>query len=77
MSRQILDQKEPIAVKVVMLGKSAQEFVRDEPFTLGSLLTEMGIDGQMEARVNGQVAEKGRVLKPGDMVLLVPKIRGG
>ncbi|MBI5166792.1 MAG: hypothetical protein HY998_03480 [candidate division NC10 bacterium] len=77
MSRQLLDQKEPIAVKVVMLGKSAQEFVRDEPFTLSSLLTEMGIDGQMEARVNGQLTEKGRVLKPGDLVLLVPKIRGG
>lgn len=72
-----LGVREPIAVKVVMLGKSTQELVRDPGTTLGDVLAEQGVSGQMEARVNGETADPARRLADRDVVLLVPKIRGG
>jgi len=72
-----LGVREPIAVKVVMLGKSTQELVRDPGTTLGDILAEQGVTGQMEARVNGETAKLSRPLADRDVVLLVPKIRGG
>ncbi|MEK7338754.1 MAG: MoaD/ThiS family protein [candidate division NC10 bacterium] len=72
-----LGVREPIAVKVVMLGKSTQELVRDPGTTLGDILAEQGVAGQMEARVNGETAKLSRPLADRDVVLLVPKIRGG
>ena len=64
-------------VKIVTLGKSTQEVRRDRPFTLDSLLTELGVNGGLEVRVNGQAVERTRLLTHGDTVLMVPKIRGG
>ena len=64
-------------VKIVTLGKSTQEVRRDRPFTLDSLLTELGINGGLEVRVNGQAVERTRLLTHGDTVLMVPKIKGG
>ena len=72
-----LGVREPIAVKVVMLGKSTQELVRDPGTTLGDILAEQGVAGQMEARVNGETANPSRRLADRDVVLLVPRIRGG
>ncbi|MBI3006869.1 MAG: MoaD/ThiS family protein [candidate division NC10 bacterium] len=72
-----LGVREPIAVKVVMLGKSTQELVRDPGTTLGDILAEQGVAGQMEVRVNGETANPARRLADRDVVLLVPKIRGG
>ncbi len=72
-----LGVREPIAVKVVMLGKSTQELVRDPGTTLADILAEQGVAGQMEARVNGETANPSRRLADRDVVLLVPKIRGG
>ena len=72
-----LGVREPIAVKVVMLGKSTQELVRDPGTTLGDILAEQGVAGQMEARVNGETANPARRLADRDVVLLVPRIRGG
>ncbi len=69
--------QEPIVVKVVMLGKSTQELVRERGITLANLLAEQGVNGQMEARVNGEVVTHSRRLADRDVILLVPKIRGG
>ena len=69
--------REPIVVKVVMLGKSTQELVRERGLTLANLLAEQGVNGQMEARVNGEVVTHSRRLADRDVILLVPKIRGG
>ena len=72
-----LGVKEPIAVKVVMLGKSTQELVRDPGTTLADILADQGVAGQVEARVNGETAKPSQRLADRDVVLLVPKIRGG
>jgi hypothetical protein len=77
MQRTELGVREPIAVKVVMLGRSTQELVRDPGTTLGDILTEQGVAGQVEARVNGDSASPSRRLADRDVVLLVPRIRGG
>lgn len=76
-SRVELGVREPIVVKVVMLGKSTQELVRERGITLANLLAEQGVNGQMEARVNGEVVTHSRRLADRDVILLVPKIRGG
>lgn len=70
-------ERETIVVKVVTLGRSTQEIRRDTPFTLESLLTEVGVNGGLEVRVNGQAVERTKQLAHGDTVLLVPKIKGG
>lgn len=72
-----LGVREPIVVKVVMLGKSTQELVRERGTTLADILTEQGVAGQVEARVNGEIAKLSRRLADRDTILLVPKIRGG
>jgi sulfur carrier protein ThiS len=72
-----LGVREPIVVKVVMLGKSTQELVREPGTTLADILTEQGVARQVEARVNGEVAKPSRRLADRDVILLVPKIRGG
>jgi hypothetical protein len=77
MQRTDLGVREPIAVKVVMLGRSTQELVRDPGTTLGDILAEQGVAGQVEARVNGEPTSPSRRLVDRDVVLLVPKIRGG
>jgi molybdopterin converting factor small subunit len=70
-------EQESVVVKVVTLGKSTQEIRRDSPFTLDSLLKEIGVNGGLEVRVNGQTVERARPLAHGDTVLMVPKIKGG
>ena len=70
-------ERETIVVKIVTLGKSTQEVRRDTPFTLDSLLTEVGVNGGLEVRVNGQAVERAQRLAHGDTVILVPKIKGG
>ena len=76
-SRVELGVREPIVVKLVMLGKSTQELVRERGITLANLLAEQGVNGQMEARVNGEIVTHSRRLADRDVILLVPKIRGG
>ena len=77
MERTKLGVQEPIAVKVVMLGKSTQVLVRGPGTTLADLLAEQGVAHQMEARVNGETANPSRRLADQDVVLLIPKIRCG
>jgi sulfur carrier protein ThiS len=73
----MLDKKGAITVKVVTMGKGVTNFMREEPLSLGTLLHELGVNGQMDVRVNGATVEKSHRLAEGDQVLIVPKIRGG
>lgn len=77
MSTVMLERKSAVTVKVVTMGKGVTNFVREEPLTLGTLLHEIGVNGQMDVRVNGASVEKAYQLANGDQVLIVPKIRGG
>lgn len=77
MAQGLLEQEKTVAVKVVMMGKNVTTVVRPEPFTLDGLLKEIGVNGQMDVRVNGTAVERNHRLAPGDMVLIVPKIKGG
>jgi sulfur carrier protein ThiS len=73
----IEERKTAITVKVVTMGKGVTNFMREEPLTLGTLLHELGVNGQMDVRVNGATMEKDHRLADGDQVLVVPRIRGG
>ena len=77
MKQESMQEQDTVVVKVVTLGKSTQEVRRDNPFTLDSLLTELGVNGGLEVRVNGQAVKRSRLLAHGDTVLMVPKIKGG
>lgn len=77
MGQKVIEATGTITVKVVTMGKGITQFVREAPLTLGTVLDEVGINGQMEVRVNGAVADRGHRLATGDMILVVPKIRGG
>lgn len=77
MSAVTLDKKTAITVKVVTMGKGVTNFMREEPLSLGSLLHELGVNGQMDVRVNGATVQSSHRLADGDQVLIVPKIRGG
>jgi sulfur carrier protein ThiS len=77
MSTLTLEKKSALTVKVVTMGKGVTNVVLEEPRSLAALLQEIGVNGQMDVRVNGATAEKGYRLADGDQVLVVPKIRGG
>ena len=77
MKRGSTQEMDTVVVKIVTLGRSTQEVRREGPFTLDSLLAELGVNGGLEVRVNGQAVERTRRLAHGDTVLMVPKIKGG
>ncbi len=66
-----------ITVKIVTMGKGITNYVGEGSLTLGRLLEELGVNGQMDVRVNGATVEKTYQLADADQVLIVPKIRGG
>jgi sulfur carrier protein ThiS len=72
-----LDKRSAVTVKVVTMGKGVTNFVREEPLTLETLLRELGVNGQMDIRVNGATVDRTHRLADGDQVLVVPRIRGG
>jgi sulfur carrier protein ThiS len=77
MTTELLERERTVAVKVVTMGKSVTTYHGKDPLSLGELLTEMGTNGNTEVRVNGVTVDKTHRLASGDMVLIVPKIRGG
>ncbi len=77
MSTLTVEKKSAMTVKVVTMGKGVTNVVLEEPLPLEALLQEIGVNGQMDVRVNGTAVEKGHRLADGDQVLVVPKIRGG
>jgi len=65
-------------VKVARLGDQVKEFFVEEGETVGSLLDEVGIDPEgWDLRVNGVPASRETPLEDGDIVTLVPPIKGG
>ncbi len=77
MTTDLLEKEQTVSVKVVMMGKNVTTFVGQDPLSLGKLLQEVGTNGNTEVRVNGVAVDKDHRLASGDMVLIVPKIRGG
>ncbi len=77
MSTLTVEKKSAMTVKVVTMGKGVTNVVLEAPLPLEALLQEIGVNGQMDVRVNGATVEKGHRLADGDQVLVVPKIRGG
>jgi len=77
MTTDLLEKEQTVSVKVVMMGKNVTTFVGQDPLSLGKLLQEVGTNGTTEVRVNGVAVDKDHRLASGDMVLIVPKIRGG
>jgi sulfur carrier protein ThiS len=77
MGTDLLEKERTVAVKVVMMGKTVTTYVGRDPLSLGDLLAEIGTNGSTEVRVNGLTVDKTHRLASGDMVLVVPKIRGG
>jgi len=65
-------------VKVARLGDQVKEFFVEEGQTVGSLLDEVGIDPEgWDLRVNGVPSSRETPLEDGDIVTLVPPIKGG
>ena len=77
MSTLTVEKKSAMTVKVVTMGKGVTNVVLEESVPLEALLQEIGINGQMDVRVNGATVAKGYRMADGDQVLVVPRIRGG
>ncbi len=81
MSPTMLEQerttRNPVTVKIIMMGQGITNYVVDESLTLGGLLEQIKLNDQMEVRVNGATVDKSYRLGNADQVLVVPKIRGG
>ncbi len=75
-----MDTPQPIRVRIIQLGKRVYTFTSDEPTTLHVALAAAGVERdalRTDVRVNGEPAGDDRVLLHGDVVTVVPPIRGG
>lgn len=67
-----------IKVRIVQLGKGIFEYVAEPGVTVGAGLTRAGIDAtRMEVRVSGRRATLDTPLTDGDLVTIIPRIKGG
>ena len=67
-------------VRVVRLGEKVVTISIPEPLSLKEILDKSGIPIdklRMDIRVNGKEVEDTFKVKPGDMVTILPPIRGG
>ncbi len=65
-------------VKVAKLGSKVQELFLENGATVSSVLELAGENSEgYEIRVNGQPAAEDTPLSDGDIITLVPPIRGG
>jgi sulfur carrier protein ThiS len=65
-------------IRIVQLGKGIVRFAVRPGLTLADALAEVGIDaGGLDVRVNGKDVEATASLGPGDLVTLVPRVKGG
>ncbi len=69
MSPMTLAKTRGMTVKVVTMGNGVTDMVLEEPLSLRALLQEIGVNGQMDVRVNGATVERGYQLADGDQVL--------
>jgi hypothetical protein len=65
-------------VRVVVLGRSVRRVPVVPGTSLGVLLEEADIDaGGRDLHVNGRAADLDTPVSPGDLVTVIPRIRGG
>ena len=68
----------PINVRIVQLGKGVFDYAAEAGATvaMGLAAAEVATSG-MEVRVNGTAATPERPLRDGDLVTVIPRIKGG
>jgi molybdopterin converting factor small subunit len=74
------ERKEPVTIRVriVQLGKGIFEFGAEPGTTVAAGLARAGIDAtRMEVRVRGRRTELDVPLEDGDLVTVIPRIKGG
>jgi sulfur carrier protein ThiS len=65
-------------VRVLQLGRQVIDHTPAEGATLQSVLHQVDITAHgMDVRVNGATAEPTAVLRDGDVVTVIPRIKGG
>jgi sulfur carrier protein ThiS len=68
----------PIKVKIVQLGKGILQCDLEEHAPVEVSLSKLGITGSgMDVHVNGRPPQPGQKLQDGDLVTIVPRIKGG
>ncbi len=68
----------PINVRIVQLGKGIFHYEEKGNVTVEAGLVAAGITaGNMDVRVNGKRAPLGQTLQDGDLVTIIPLIKGG
>jgi sulfur carrier protein ThiS len=68
----------PIKVKIVQLGKGVFQYDLEETTSVEACLNAVGITGSgMDLHVNGRSIEPGQKLQNGDLVTIIPRIKGG
>lgn len=68
-----------IHAKVAILGRRVEEFTSTEPATIAAVLRAVngGVPETADIRLNGKPAAPSAPVEDGDIVAVVPKIRGG
>jgi sulfur carrier protein ThiS len=67
-----------IKVKIVQLGKGILQCELEDLTSVEASLTKVGITGAgMDLHVNGRKAQPGQQLQDGDLVTIIPRIKGG
>ena len=69
-----------IKVKVIQLGRGVYDFQGRSPVTVSDALQglEIKLDPiRMDVRVNSLKAEMGQHLKDGDIITIIPPLKGG
>jgi molybdopterin converting factor small subunit len=65
-------------VKVAKLGSAVKELFVEDGTSLVSALTSAGVSKEgMQVRINGAVVPDSTPVKDGDVVTLIPAIKGG
>ena len=68
----------PVNVRIVQLGKGVFDYAGEAGATvaMGLAAAQVATSG-MEVRVNGAAATPGQALRDGDLVTVIPRIKGG
>ncbi len=65
-------------IKIARLGRKTEEFYVDNGTTVSDLISMSSFSSRgCQIRVNGVPANSDQVLEDGDIVTLIPMIRGG
>jgi hypothetical protein len=67
-----------IKVKIVQLGRGILHWNLEDATPVEASLVKLGITGGgMDLHVNGRPPEPGQKLQDGDLVTIIPRIKGG